>query len=127
MPRAPRSPRVYRHESPFNLGTLINVGGIPVLSAGFIFIGFYFTTGDTLRQHEKSIAEMKQHATDFSEKELKQREETRKLFSDAQQKNVELLSTMNTRLAVQETKQEAANQTLTKIADELARITSIKH
>lgn len=122
--RAYVPPQDAKAPNPFNLGTLINVGGIPILTIGFGLLAFYFTTGDTLKQHSSAIEKLQFDTKTTTEDERKQREQVRKEFLDSQSKNLEILGKLDTRLAVQETKQEAGNQTLAKIADQLARITA---
>ncbi len=56
------------------------------------------------------------------DQEAQQRTGVRNEFLANQARTTEILAKMDSRLAVSETKQEAANQTLNKIADELARL-----
>jgi hypothetical protein len=125
MSRSRPANRYGKPPSPFNLGTLINVGGIPLLTIGFGVLAFYFTTGATLTQHSAAIEKLQIETKTTTDVDLKAKEELRKQFLEAQNKNLEILGKLDTRLAVAETKQETANQTLSKIADELSRITSI--
>lgn len=109
----------------FNTATVVQVGLIPVLTVIFLAIGFYYTAGDTLRLHDTEIREIqkdrKKVLSDITEK----RENDRNTFLTYQQKTNEILSKLDTRLAVSETKQEVANQTLAKIADELSKISAV--
>lgn len=104
----------------FNLATIVQVGLIPLITVVGIMVGFYYTTGDALRRHEIELGDLRK--TD--DKNGRAREQIAKQFLEYQQKNNEILGKLDTRLAVSETKQEIANQTLGRIAEELARINS---
>lgn len=119
---APRKPATAATASGFNLATLVQMAGIPVLSAGLGLVGWYYLTSDTLRRHDEAIKTIQIEAKASNDIETKSRDEARKVFLDNQLKTAEVLGQLNTRLAVSETKQEVANQTLSKIADQLSRI-----
>lgn len=119
-------PRARKQSSVFNAGTVINVASIPLLSGLVVLIGWYFLTNDTLRRHDDAIRSIQTQAKLTAEDEHKDREASRKVFLDNQTKTTEVLSKLETRLSVQETKQEFANQTLTKIADEIAKLSVIR-
>lgn len=120
MPRRPR-----RLANVFTTGNLVNLLAIPVLSAGIVVIGFYYTTGDTLKRHDEAIIKIETNARQLSETEQKARDEARKQFMESQTKIADVLTKFEVRLAVQENKQETANKTLEKIADELGRIVTL--
>lgn len=107
--------------SGFNLATLFQVGFIPLLTAIIILTGFYYVTGATLTRHDKQLDVL----TSNVQSEVKARESVRNEYLASQQKINENLGKLDTRLAVSETKQEVANQTLTRIADELGKISTI--
>lgn len=109
----------------FNLATVVQVGVIPIITGIIILSGFYYVTGATLARHDNDIATMKQDNKQSKEDEEKSREKVRNEYFSYQQKTNEILGKLDTRLAVSETKQETANQTLSKIADSLARINSL--
>lgn len=109
----------------FNTATIVQVGLIPMLTVGFFSLGFYFTAGDTLRQHDKDIQAIQVDRAKVKATVDENREKDRNTFLIYQQKTNEILSKLDTRLAVSETKQETANQTLAKIADELSKIASM--
>ena len=111
-----------RHDNHgFNLATLLQVGLIPIITGFIILIGFYYVTGATLTRHDKQLDVL----TETSQKEAKAREAVRNEYLTSQQHIVENLGKLDTRLAVSETKQETANQTLSRIADELGKISAI--
>ena len=109
----------------FNLATVAQIGLIPILSVAFYFITTWATTGDRLAQHDTAIRTLIANSQSNKEEEDKAREKTRAEFMSYQQKTTEILGKLDTRLAVSETKQETANQSLQKIVDELARINSV--
>lgn len=119
MPRQQRPPPPH---SGFNLATLVQIGAIPVLTIVFYFVGNYFITGNTLSEHTKELASIEHQRQRDREDEQLVREKTRQQYMDYQQKTTDILSKLDTRLAVSETKQEVANQTLSKIADQLTKI-----
>ena len=106
----------------FNMATLVQVGLIPLITGIIILAGNYYVTGDTLKRHETEIATIQSNTKARTEQEEKEREKIRNEYFSYQQKTNEILGKLDTRLAVSETKQETANQTLSKIADELTRI-----
>lgn len=106
----------------FNTATVVQVGLIPILTVIIGLTGFYFTTGDTIKRHELEITALQNNNKSRTEQEEKEREKIRSEYFSYQQKTNEILGKLDTRLAVSETKQETANQTLSKIAEELTRI-----
>ncbi len=108
----------------FNTATLFQVGVIPILTSIAVLGGFYYITKDTLARHDKEISTIEVEAKVVHEQENKDREKVRGQYLEYQNKTNEILGKLDTRLAVSETKQETANQTLNKIADELARISA---
>lgn len=109
-------------DSGFNLSSIVQIAAIPLMGAGFTLIGFYYLTSDTLKRHDEAIKSIQIESKISSDEEHKSRDEARKVFLDNQIKTTEILGKLDTRLAVSETKQEVTNQTLGKIADQLARI-----
>ncbi len=105
----------------FNAATLFQVVLIPFVTGGIILAGFYYTTGDTLKRHDKELELL----TTNAKVESGAREKVRDEFLISQQKIGDNIAKLDTRLAVSETKQETANQTLQKIADELSKISAI--
>lgn len=110
----------------FDAAGLINLAAVPVLSAGLGLVGWYYLTSDTLKRHDDAIKTIQVESREQSAAEAKSREESRKTFLDNQLKTTEILGKLDTRLAVSETKQEVANQTLSKIADQLSRMTPVR-
>ena len=105
----------------FNTATVVQVGLIPVITGIIILSGFYYVTGATLTRHDKQLDAL----TAQSKNEAAAREAVRNEYLLSQQKINENLGKLDTRLAVSETKQEVANQTLSRIADELSKINSL--
>jgi len=107
---------VRRQEAPppsvLNAGTVVNVLGIPLISGIIVLSGFYYLTNDTLHRHDDAIKSIQV-----------ERDQSRKQFLDNQVRTTEILGKLDTRLAVAETKQETANQTLSRIADEITKLT----
>ncbi len=105
----------------FNTATIVQVLAIPILTVAFYAVGNYFITGNKLAEHDTAIKSLVEAEKHDKEEDAKAREKTRNEFIGYQQKTTEILGKLDTRLAVSETKQETANQTLLKIADELAK------
>jgi N-acyl-D-aspartate/D-glutamate deacylase len=118
-------PRRRPKEHGFNLATVVQIGIIPIATVGIYYIGNYFLTGDTLARHTQEIAKITQNAEKFQNKETEARQKLRDEYLANQSRTNEILGKLDTRLAVSETKQETANQTLRIIADQLGRITSV--
>ena len=121
----PRRPRIVNGTS-FTAAAWAQLLLVPLISGGIILAGFYYTTGDRLNQHEAAIAVIQKAEQKDRETADKRREEIRNEYFTYQQKTNEILSKLDTRLAISETKQETANQTLSKIADQLSKISSFK-
>ena len=108
----------------FTAGSIMNLLAIPVLSAGLGLVGWYYLTSDTLKRHDDAIKTIQVESKVATEEERKARDDARKTFLDNQLKTTEVLGKLDTRLAVSETKQETANQTLKEIVQELSRIST---
>ena len=120
MPR-----RRSRVKGEFSHGNLLNLVAIPFLTAAFGLIGWYYLTNDKLSQHDKAIVAIQLDTKQSTELDRKEREKVRNEFLSNQLRTTDILGKLETRLAVSETKQETANQTLNKIADELSRISTV--
>lgn len=125
MPRRPQPP----NGSSFTAAAWLQILAVPIVSGAIIITGFYYTTGARLSEHDNAILELKKtnvqdglDAKKDKEEESRAREKTRTEYLSYQQKTNDILGKLDTRLAVSETKQETANQTLQKIADQLGRI-----
>ena len=103
------------------MATVVQVGLIPIITGIIILSGFYYVTGATLTRHDKEIELINHNAS----AESKARENVRNEYLLSQAKISDNLAKLDTRLAVSETKQETANQTLAKIADQLSRISGV--
>ncbi len=97
----------------FTWGAIVNLGGIPLITAVFIFVGQWFVTGDTLKRHEGSIKEI----VTSREEEKKSREGMRTEFMASQTRLVEVLNKLDTRLSVSEKQQESSGRQIEKISD----------
>lgn len=106
----------------FTWGNILNLGGIPLLTAIAVFVGQWALTGDTVKRHGESIKEI----VTSREEERKQREGMRVEFQASQKQLVDVLSKLETRLAVSEKQQETAGRQIEKIGDFLQRNTSQK-
>lgn len=117
-----------RRNNQFNSGWLVQLLAIPVMSAGLGLIGWYYLTlsdHEHLVQHDKQILDIQNQNKAVSTEDKKDRDDARRTFLDNQLKTAEILSKLDVRLAVSETKQEQTNITLNKIADELSRISAM--
>ena len=116
----------------FTLGNLTNLMAIPLLTGGIILIGFYYTTSGTLMRYGDDIKTLNSKletttkvVTDKTTDDAVARAKIRDDFLASQLKTAEGIGKLDTRLAVAETNQKIANDTLNKIADSLQRITAI--
>ena len=105
--------------------TLINVGGIPLITAIFILVGFYFTTSGTLVKYGEDIKTLKSTVDTKVEVDTTARAKIREDFLASQVKTAEGIAKLDTRLAVAEQQQKTSNETLTKISDTLTKITTL--
>lgn len=106
----------------FTWSWLANLGGIPLLTVIFFGVGWYFTSGQTLKEHDVAISKIQSESTLRSEEEKKAREKVRDEFISNQQKTAEGIAKLDTRLAVAETQQATMNQQLGKVVDLLQQI-----
>jgi hypothetical protein len=126
-------PRRLNNGSSFTAAAWLQILAVPIVSGAIIITGFYYTTGARLSEHDAAILDIKKtNASELSDakkdkdEEARSREKTRNEYLTYQQKTNDILGKLDTRLAVSETKQETANQTLQKIADQLSRIGNIQ-
>ena len=117
-------PSKIRDNQGFNCATVAQMALIPAVTGLIIMIGNYYTTGDTINRHSKEIETLQSINQKDKKEENDAREKVRSEYLNYQQKTNEILSKLDTRLAVSETKQETANQTLNKIADTLSKISA---
>src|ERR1700684_1065736 len=99
------------HASIWNAGTAINVLSIPLLTAGFYFVGNYFLTGDTLKRHDAEIAA-----------EISAREKLSTSLLAYAQKTQEGISTLTTHAAVQDEQIKNVASTLDHVVSGLQKI-----
>lgn len=121
------APRHYRlvKQPGFTTGNLTNLFVIPILSGIFAFGGFYYLTNAVLTRHGDDIAQIKTDIKQGNTEDAAAKAKIRDDFLAAQMKTSDGIAKLDTRLAVAETNQKAANDTLTKIADTLQRITTV--
>jgi len=110
--------------SGYSLGSLTNLGAIPLLTAVFSVAGFYYVTNGTLSRHGDDIIQIKTKVESSVAEDNAARNKIRDEFLASQTKTAEGIGKLDLRLAVAETNQKTANETLSKIADSLNRITA---
>lgn len=95
----------------FNLATVVQIGLIPIMAAGFTFFSQWVTQGDELKRHESAI-------TETIPKEFKSeadaRERNRTEFLDKLDKLNQGVSTLNMNVAVQTQALQALKDQLTQ-------------
>lgn len=114
-----------KHDTGFSIGSLTNLGAIPILTALVTISGFYYVTKDQLERHDEAIKTITKTVTDKTAEDSTARAKIRDDFLASQIKTAEGIAKLDTRLAVAETNQKVANDTLKTIADTLQRITVI--
>lgn len=97
----------------FTWGAIVNLGGIPLITVVLGIVGGYYLLGDTVKRHDNSIKEIVTARDD----ERKSREAMRNEFLQSQARLVDVLSKLDTRLAVGEKQQETQGRQLEKIND----------
>lgn len=95
-------------QSVFNSGTIVNVFGIPILTAALIGTGFYFTTRDELQRHDVAIA-----------KDDSAREALRNEFLESMRKTADGIGEINKHSAVQDEQVKQTISALDKISVQL--------
>ena len=123
-PRARTQSSLHDANSGFSLGSLTNLGAIPILTALFSVGGFYYVTNGTLSRHGDDITQIKTKVEATVVEDTAARNKIRDEFLASQVKTAEGIGKLDLRLAVAETNQKTANDTLSKIADSLNRITA---
>lgn len=118
-------------KSGFTLGNLVNLGGIPLITAALTFAGFYYSTNFRLESYGEQIktlnAKLEGASKVISDKSVDDtaaREKIREAFLTSQTKTNEGIAKLDTRLAVAEKQQETANAALNKISETLSTISS---
>ncbi len=118
-------------KSGFTIGNLVNLGGIPLITAVITVSGFYYVTNYRLEQQAESIKTLNlklesagKVVTDKAADDTAQREKMRDAFLASQSKTNEGIAKLDTRLAVAEKQQETANAALTKISETLSQIST---
>ena len=95
------------HPSPFfSWGSIVNLGGVPLITAILIVAGSWAVNQNTTARNEAEIK---------SEKD--QREKLRENFLSTQNQLIQVLGKIDTRLSVTEKQQEIANRQLEKLSD----------
>lgn len=118
-------------KSGFTIGNLVNLGGIPLITAVITISGFYYVTNYKLETQDQAIKSLSvkleaagKTITDKSSDDTVQRDKIRETFLASQVKTTEGIAKLDTRLAVAEKQQENINLTLTKISDTLSKIST---
>ena len=111
--------------SGFSLGSLTNLGAIPLLTAIVTLSGFYYVTKDQLVRQGEDIKSVTKTVTEKTNEDSAARQKIRDEFLAAQMKTTDGIAKLDTRLAVAETNQKTANDTLAKIADTLNKIATM--
>lgn len=118
-------------KSGFTLGNLVNLGGIPLITAIITVSGFYYVTSYRLDEQDRTVRSLSSKLegagkviSDKSADELAQREKMRDAFLASQAKTTDGIAKLETRLAVAEKQQETANATLNKISETLSQIST---
>ncbi len=109
----------------FSVGSLTNLGAIPVLTAIITVAGWYYVTSYRLNQYAEDLSRVNKAVIEKAEVDDHARAKIRDEFLASQIKTAEGIAKLDTRLAVAETNQKTANDTLGKIADTLQKITTI--
>lgn len=119
-------------KSGFTLGNLVNLGGIPLITAIITISGFYYVTNFKLESYGEQIKVLNnkielagKSITDKSTDDTAQREKIREAFLTSQTKTNEGIAKLDTRLAVAEKQQETANAALSKISETLSKISTL--
>lgn len=118
-------------KSGFTIGNLVNLGGIPLITAVITVSGFYYVTNYKLETTAEQIKTINAKLESASKSiELKtsddtaQRDKIRETFLASQVKTTEGIAKLDTRLAVAEKQQETTNATLIKISETLSQIST---
>jgi hypothetical protein len=126
MPR--RQPVRYRNVqqgSGFTIGNLTNLAAIPLLTGIITVAGWYYVTSYRLDRNDIAIKAISETVVAKTKDDTAARDKIREEFLSAQMKTAEGIAKLDTRLAVAETNQKTANDTLSKIADTLQKITTM--
>ena len=117
-------PRRRQPISSFTPASLTNFFGIPFLTALFFGTGWYFVSSYRMNQSDATVAEIKKTVIDKTQEDATARAKIRDDFLASQMKTADGIAKLDTRLAVAETNQKIANDTLSKISDTLQKITT---
>jgi hypothetical protein len=112
-----------RQASSFTFASLTNLIAIPLITALFLFVGWYFVTSYRMNQNDITIAEIKKTVIDKTTEDNAARAKIRDDFLASQVKTAEGIAKLDTRLAVAETTQKTQLETLNKIADSMQKLT----
>lgn len=120
-------------KSGFTIGNLVNLGGIPLITAVITISGFYYVTNFRLEANDQAIKTLTTKLegagkvlADKTLDDTAQREKMRDAFLASQTKTNEGIAKLDTRLAVAEKQQETANAALNKISETLSKISSFQ-
>jgi hypothetical protein len=120
-----RTYRPMKQPSGFTSGNLTNLAAIPLLTGIITLAGWYYVTSYRLDRSDIALATVNKLVIDKTAEDTAARSKIRDDFLASQVKTAEGIAKLDTRLAVAETNQKTANDTLSKIADTLQKITAI--
>jgi predicted nucleic acid-binding Zn-ribbon protein len=107
------------------MGNITNLLAIPVLTGIIAVTGFYYITTYRLDEYRADIDKVNKIVAEKASTDDAARNKIRDDLLANQVRTAEGISKLDTRLAVAETNQKTANDTLQKIADTLQRITTV--
>lgn len=90
----------------FSWGSIVNLGGIPLITAVVVLAGTWAVNNSTTSRNEAEI-----------KAEKAEREKMRENFFTSQNRLVDVLSKLESRMSVSEKQQELANRQLEKLND----------
>ena len=96
----------------FNLATVVQIGVIPLLTVVIGLTGFYYITRDTLTRHEVAISTT---IPEEFRQEAQARDKTRTEFLDKFGKLTDVISALNTNVAVMAEQNKQIAATLSRL------------
>lgn len=114
----------------FNLATLVQIGLIPIITAGVAFLLQWGVVGDQLKRHEndltQTIPKQFQQESDAIAAEAKARQQNRDEFLDKLGQVKDGVNELNTTVKLQAAEQKHATDTLDQISHQLENTTITK-
>lgn len=106
----------------FSWGAIVNLGGIPLITAIIVLAGGYAVMQSTTTRNEAEIKSEKVERERVLKDEKSEREKMRDSFLATQGRLVEVLGKIDSRLSVTEKQQDLTNRQLEKINDVISTI-----